>query len=134
MTVHAVTARDLDPHRIGEANIAASRRRCAAATWRIRETLAERIVEIAYADIRADAPGCCRKTLSSMPVFPSTMPVEAAAFAILPPPIRSTSHGAHRYKPREFRHDSIGDPAPVSGDFAELSSTRRRLIAPDGCG
>ena len=62
MTVHAVTARNLDPRRMSEVNITAlvaDARRYMA----VRDTLSPRIVEIPYAEIRADAPRAAAQPL-----------------------------------------------------------------------
>ncbi len=118
MTVHAVTAKNLDPRRISEVNVkalVADARRYMAT----RDRLASRIVEIPYAEIRGDAPRAAAPLYDRAGIaFDDETKRRFGDFAAAN---RQHSHGVHRYKPEDFGQTTAGIRASF-GDFAELSA------------
>lgn len=117
MTVHAVTAKDLDPRRMSAVNIvalAADARRY----MEVRDRLASRIVEIPYAEIRSDAPGAAARLYerAALPFDDETK----RRFGDFAAANRQHSHGVHRYRPEDFGTTAARIRASF-GDFAELS-------------
>lgn len=118
MTVHAVTACNLDAPRMSKVNLlalAADAHRYMAA----RSGLSSRIVEIPYAEIRADAPRAAASVYDR-----AGLAFDAAAerrFGDFAAANRQHSHGVHRYRPEDFGATAAGIRASF-GDFAELSA------------
>jgi hypothetical protein len=120
MTVHAVTARDLDPHRMGEVNIVAlvadARRYMAA-----RDLHASRVVELPYAAIRADAPGAAAQVFDRAGLdFDMASQRRFRDFAAANP---QHGHGVHRYSPEDFG-ETTATIRQRFGAFAELSAVQ----------
>ena len=118
MTVHAVTARNLNARRMSAVNIMAlaadARRYMASRDW-----LAARIVEIPYAEIRADAPRAAASFFER-----AGLDCDDGAhrrFGDFAAANRQHSHGIHRYKPEDFGATAAAIRASF-GDFAELSA------------
>jgi hypothetical protein len=118
MTVYAVTARNLDPRRVSEVNIkalVADARRYMA----FRDTLSPRIIEIPYAEIRADAPRAAASLYERAGLaFDDATERRLGDFAAAH---RQHSHGVHRYRPEDYGTTAAGIRASF-GDFAELSA------------
>jgi len=117
MTVHAVTARNLDPCRMGEVNLkalVADTRRYMAS----RDTLSSRIVELPYSEIRADASRAAGHLYrrADLP-FDADVERRFRDFAAANP---QHGHGVHRYRPEDFGATAQGIRARF-GNFAELS-------------
>jgi hypothetical protein len=117
MTVHTVTARDLDPHRMGDVNLSA----LVADTQRYmvsRETHRPRIVELPYAAIRADAPGAAAQVFDRAGLdFDEACERRFRDFAAANP---QHGHGVHRYSPEDFGETAMSIRQRF-GAFAELS-------------
>ncbi|MFO0990655.1 MAG: sulfotransferase [Hyphomicrobiales bacterium] len=118
LTVHAVTARNLDPRRMSDVNLlalATDARRYMA----MRNRLASRIVEIPYAEIRADAPRAAASLYERAGI--ALDKETERRFGDFAAANRQHSHGVHRYRPEDFGATAAGIRAGF-GDFAELSA------------
>jgi hypothetical protein len=120
MTVHAVTTRELNPHRMGDVNLAAlvadGRRYMAA-----RDVHKARMVELPYAAIRADAPGAAAQVFDRAGLdFDAACERRFRDFAAANP---QHGHGVHRYSPEDFGETAVSIGQRF-GAFAELSATQ----------
>ena len=99
ITVHAVTARNLNAQRISEVNVkalVADARRY----MMVRDRLASRIVEIPYAEIRGDAPRAAAGLYERAGIaFDDETKRRFGDFAAAN---RQHSRGVHSYKPEDF--------------------------------
>jgi hypothetical protein len=118
MTVHAVTAKNLDPRRMSAVNI-----RALVADARrymmVRDRLASRIVEIPYSEIRGDAPRAAAQLYERAGIFVDDE--TKRRFGDFAAANRQHSHGVHRYKPEDFGTTAASIRASF-GEFAALSA------------
>lgn len=118
MTVHAVSARNLDPHRMSAVNIkalVADARRYMV----VRNRLSARIVEIPYAEVRSDAPSAAARLYARAGI--ALDDETKRRFGDFAAANRQHSHGVHRYMPEDFGTTAARIRASF-GDFAELSA------------